>query len=669
MKKRITGIIATLTCMTTLMSGCSFIENLIPGKNPATPVTWNVEGAAEYLYMEQVDKNETTRKDYTVPTTIQYLGGTYTIEWTVDVTQGVSVVVADGVTTIDVDEMLAEDLTYVLTATLKDGNGQTATEEFTRTVLKIEGTVCAAISAAPVEGKMYKYHVYQQQLGKDLYFNGKEDGFYFGTTEDYEEAVDVFAEYLENSTTEFHLAFNVTTVTEGVEETSKQYIGVQLSSDKAHNNIVMTNTPVSVFKWNDDASLKTVTTTLAVDKDGKENSEFYLGNYSNYDTISASTIDNAPSSNVGHLVEMTTRDNVSETEKVSQTAREIKVDNVYGSKTVELPVLGTTFPDVAITYAVSGTGASYANGALTLTAAADPTEITLTATITCGEASDTKEVKFTLFSDAYKAVSLAEANAAIDGFLVEVTGVVVSIESAWSTKYNNMDVTISDGTNTLKVYRLASEVALCDNVTIKGQMASYKGARQIGQGATAMINSSNNHTSETKFDATNHWTVCANCETKLSEDVAHTFTDGTCSCGAVEGAQVEKELTLSFADVANRKSQTEQQQVWEQNGVKVTNDKASSSSNVADYSNPARFYKSSSLLIECAQMTKIVFTCDDYKAEYPTALQASIGTVEGVTVTVEGVVVTVEFTAPVNSFAIATLSAQIRIDTITVYAN
>ncbi len=90
---------------------------------------------------------------------------------------------------------------------------------------------------------------------------------------------------------------------------------------------------------------------------------------------------------------------------------------------------------------------------------------------------------------AYPEMTLAEAIAAEDGTNVTVTGVVTEIaeKDAWSDKYNNMSVTISDGKNTLYVYRLGTKVELNDVITIQGAVGSYKEAKQIAQGATAEI--------------------------------------------------------------------------------------------------------------------------------------------------------------------------------------
>ena len=68
---------------------------------------------------------------------------------------------------------------------------------------------------------------------------------------------------------------------------------------------------------------------------------------------------------------------------------------------------------------------------------------------------------------------------------------------------------------------------------------------------------------------------------------------------ATMGFAAEATATISFANKAQRTVYNANQQVWEQNGIVVTNDKASSTTNVGDYANPARFYKSSKVTIQC----------------------------------------------------------------------
>ena len=123
--------------------------------------------------------------------------------------------------------------------------------------------------------------------------------------------------------------------------------------------------------------------------------------------------------------------------------------------------------------------------------------------------------------------------------------------------------------------------------------------------------------------------------------------------------------TIYFNNTANRVSWDANSQVWAQNGITVTNNKGASTSNVADYSNPARFYKSSELIVEyTSSMTKIEFACNS--ASYAAALQMSMGAVSA---TVDGSTVTVTLSPASTSFTIASLTGgQVRVDSITVYA-
>ena len=76
------------------------------------------------------------------------------------------------------------------------------------------------------------------------------------------------------------------------------------------------------------------------------------------------------------------------------------------------------------------------------------------------------------------------------------------------------------------------------------------------------------------------------------------------------------------------------QQVWQENGITVTNDKAASTTNInPSYYNPMRCYQNSSLKIEKAGMTKLVFTCAQVSyAEYAPEL---VNSISGATATAE----------------------------------
>ena len=121
-------------------------------------------------------------------------------------------------------------------------------------------------------------------------------------------------------------------------------------------------------------------------------------------------------------------------------------------------------------------------------------------------------------------------------------------------------------------------------------------------------------------------------------------------------------VTISFADLAERESCTTEQQVWKQNGITVTNNKAGSSSDVNEkYYNPVRFYKNSDVIVEYPAMTKIDFNCNT--ESYANALA---GAIEGSVI--NGTVVSVVFDSEgVDAFSCTMSGGQVRVDSITVY--
>ena len=117
--------------------------------------------------------------------------------------------------------------------------------------------------------------------------------------------------------------------------------------------------------------------------------------------------------------------------------------------------------------------------------------------------------------------------------------------------------------------------------------------------------------------------------------------------------------TLTFDDPAKRTELSNEIQVWKESGIVLTNNKASSTTPVADYAKPARFYKNSELVVTFPDMLKIEFVCNNNS--YATDLADSIASA-----TQNNNIVTVLFTEMTNSFTV-TLVAAIRIDSITVH--
>ena len=129
------------------------------------------------------------------------------------------------------------------------------------------------------------------------------------------------------------------------------------------------------------------------------------------------------------------------------------------------------------------------------------------------------------------------------------------------------------------------------------------------------------------------------------------------------GGTTSIEANLSFASTAQRTSFSSAQQVWEQNDITLTNTKGTdkNDADVADYANPARFYANSKVIIEApGNITQIVFDCNS--DSYATAMKNSI---TGET-SLSNNKVTLELDGISDSYTITSISAQVRIDALTV---
>ena len=124
-----------------------------------------------------------------------------------------------------------------------------------------------------------------------------------------------------------------------------------------------------------------------------------------------------------------------------------------------------------------------------------------------------------------------------------------------------------------------------------------------------------------------------------------------------------KSTSISFDTTDNRTSLSTTQQVWEQAGIIVTNNKNESTTNVADYSNPARFYKSSDVIIEYPYpIYEIVIEMSGGTKYYIPQTY----TIDGAKLTVDDSVATYTLDTPSTSFTMSKLPNQVRVSMITI---
>jgi hypothetical protein len=123
--------------------------------------------------------------------------------------------------------------------------------------------------------------------------------------------------------------------------------------------------------------------------------------------------------------------------------------------------------------------------------------------------------------------------------------------------------------------------------------------------------------------------------------------------------------TLAFDNKAKRTEYDwKSKQVWEDNGVVVTNERVYFWTNIiGDYANPARFSRGTTLTVAVeGNISKIVFDCN--KSSYANDLKNSFDS--NVKANVENDKVTVELDGTDNSFVINSLEDDVRMDKIEV---
>ncbi len=263
----------------------------------------------------------------------------------------------------------------------------------------------------------------------------------------------------------------------------------------------------------------------------------------------------------------------------------------------------------------------------------------------------------------------------------EASAITATIDAADSGAYN-IHFTATDGERYLALNSNAANNYFAWYK--QGQAEDLYLIPVVEAEACAHANTTTNTVDATCTEAGSTTVVCDDCDETLStEEIAalgHNYVDNICSvCGAEFEGDIDQPdvtepvtptvstATISFADTTQRVSQDTSSQVWSNGGATLTNNKGASTTNIADYSNPARFYKNSDLIIAFPGMTKIEFSCNT--AAYATALANSI-TDTSVSVSVEDKIVTiVPNNGAIDSYTITLSGGQVRVDSITVTAS
>ena len=524
MKKLISILLLAAMCLTMFVA-CK-------GEDPG------LAEAGDYLFALYNKDPKATPADYDVVGMIKVGEKTYTVEWSVNVTEGVTVKTSEktGFVTIDVNEKTTEVISYTLTATIKGDKGATVVKSFEREVpkyditswdaymaakegdtVRVEGIVVAINSKAAGNTRNHLflmdasgnggYYSYQMEkdpvkdLGIELGmtvnvagpcspYNGMQEikggsaTIVDSTKKDFD-YIDITDKFVEGTNFNELVALPVTIkgVTIGsqvLDVATSQYLYFELNGVQSYVRTYVTDFPTTL-KAEDKA-------TIDADHDAhfgwKADVSGIMITYSGTPYLIPTSV--TPFTNYVEVIK-------TPAEKVEAEKEALKFNASYNSDAViDLPATGRYYDDVTITWATSDeTNAAIADGKLTLTIPDSAVEVTLTATITCGDVTDTREIKIKLSKTITSIKDILEIGKDITSDTAEkyiVAGVITEVKN---DKYGNVYITDAAGT-TLYIYGLydaannrydgideANKPVVGDYIVVTSVISTYNGVPQL----------------------------------------------------------------------------------------------------------------------------------------------------------------------------------------------
>ena len=462
--KRIVAYIIALALFAAAFAGCSApvdepaptvepnnepTETVEPSAEPVVDNTQVLENAAAYIKLMYKKSAVKTPADYQVVGFAVVDGVSYQIQWTVEITGGAedAVVVGelgeDKMVTIDVDEKNPEEVTYTLTATLSNAAGETVSVSFAHKVP----------AAMILEGMSYEEIVaaaYSLEAGLAL----EDTQRLFGTVTKID--------------TPWSDEYKNITVTIQVGELADQPIQCyRLTGEGAEN--LQVGDAITV-----EGILKNYKGTIEFDKG------CVLVGYG--EIVSQKAIVDA-----AYALES----GVAMTAPTALVGEVVSIDSAWSDEyqniTVTIVCDGLTEQPIQC-YRLSGEGAQ-----------------ALEVGSVVGVYGTIKNYKGTVEFDkscvTVPADSVASVRLAVSAYALEaglsmndastMTGVITSIDTAWSDEYKNITVTIVPGGLTdyaVQCYRLSGEgaetLAVGDTITVSGTIKNYKGTIEFDKGCT-----------------------------------------------------------------------------------------------------------------------------------------------------------------------------------------
>ncbi len=436
--KRVFSIVLVLAMLTAVFAGCTDANS---GQSA-------LDAAKDYIYAMYKDGSEVTAADYQVIGVVAIDGVQYDIEWTVEYKSGpndtVKVNPAEkGVVNIDITEKNNEDVVYVLTATVKDKDGKTASVSFNRKIPAYKETGWADYFKAAAGDSVIVGGVVTAVISKSngasnncLYIQDATEGGYYvyGMTDDPAKDLGI----------EVGMTVKVVgtkDIYNGTHEVKDASVEITDKTKKDVTPVDMTEAYTKAATLKDEAlagKQGMLVTVKGVEITGQDTAsgyyKFKLGDKESYVRISSSvcpivaadqeTLKKGHSEHLGYTANVTgvicVYDGAFYLTPVSADAFEYlslpelddkgKVDfelngleltaSVINDTELELPAKGKTYEDVELTWTSDNACAVVKDGKLVVTLPKEETKVTVTATAKSGDATATKKFEITVSAAA-----------------------------------------------------------------------------------------------------------------------------------------------------------------------------------------------------------------------------------------------------------------------------
>ena len=452
--KKLIALFMCLTLCLSMFAACGKQEDDVAEQGD------DLAFAGDYLFSLYKDDSEQTPSDFDVVGRVMVDGVAYAVEWAVDVTDGVTIKASEknGFFTIDVNEKTETEITYTLTATIKSESGETVQKTFTRKVPAYKefgyADYAAAEDDAVVAIKGIVTGIFSKtngSSGNGIYIQDmkSEGGYYvYGLKDGKDPEADLGLEVgmtveVTGTKDTYNGLYEIVDASITIIEEAGIQIVVPVDYTDAMLNATALNDPALTSRQSMLVYMRDVEITGQDTSNGYY--KFKLGNLETYVRISSSNncitkeeqeaFKQLHTEKFGYnafvcgIVQLYNGNlylipvsadafyncklpERSDSEKIEMELGNVVLsDRITDDTVIELPLTGSTYPEVTYTWTSDNACAVIDGGKLTVTLPEEDATVTVTLTVKCG--AETKTQTFTMLvnsasTDLYVPVEVEE---------------------------------------------------------------------------------------------------------------------------------------------------------------------------------------------------------------------------------------------------------------------